>query len=288
MVGTDSPGMAETIQAERHPEDDRIEVIRLDAPGRSNAIDLRMLHELTEAVVAADRDDGVRGIVLGATGDTFCAGASLQELTDLEFEEGARWLTAYFDALDILRDTGKPVVAGVEGTCVAGGNELASACDLIVAGENAEFGQPEVGVGSTAAGGGVQLLPLMVGEKRARDLLLTGRLLTAEEAKTIGLINRVVEDGSAEARAVELVETIIDDKSPQAYRTIKAVMKQWTNLGLTGQEMARDLTARVWASEEFRERADTFLAREEFDPRPFQGTRPRDPRDPQVEGESDG
>jgi len=276
-VGADPPAMAETIQAERHPEDDRIEVVRLDAPERSNAIDLRMLQELTEAVVAADRDDGVRGIVLGATGDTFCAGASLQELADLGFEEGARWLTAYFEALDMLRDTGKPVVAGVDGTCVAGGNELASACDLIVAGESAEFGQPEVGVGSTAAGGGVQLLPLMVGEKRARDLLLTGRLLTAEEAKAIGLINRVVEDGSAETRAVDLVGTIIDDKSPQAYRTIKAVMKQWTNLGLTGQEMARDLTARVWASEEFRERADTFLAREAFEPRPFQGTRPRDP-----------
>ena len=284
VVGTDPPGMAETIQAERHPADDRIEVVRLDAPERSNVIDLQMLHELTEAVVAADRDDGVRGIVLGATGDAFCAGASLQELSDLEFEEGARWLTAYFDVLDILRDTGKPVVAGVEGTCVAGGNELASACDLIVAGESAEFGQPEVGVGSTAAGGGVQLLPLMVGEKRARDLLLTGRLLTAEEAKAIGLINRVVEDGSAEARAIELVETIIDDKSPQAYRTIKAIIKQWTNLGLTGQEMARDLTARVWASEEFRERADTFLAREAFDSRPFQGTRPRDPRN-QPEGD---
>jgi len=280
--------MAETIQAERHPTDDRIEHIRLDAPERSNVIDLRMLQELTEAVVTADRDDGVRGIVLGATGDAFCAGASLQELADLEFEEGTRWLTAYFDVLDILRDTGKPVVAAVEGTCVAGGNELASACDLIVAGETAEFGQPEVGVGSTAAGGGVQLLLLIVGEKRARDLLLTGRLLTAEEAKQIGLITRVVDDSSAEARAVELVETIIDDKSPQAHRTIKAVMKQWTNLGLTGQEMARDLTARVWASEEFCERAETFLAREEFDPRAFQGTRPRDPQEPGAGDGQDG
>lgn len=138
VVGTDPPAIAETTQAERHPEDDRIEVIRLDAPERSNVIDLRMLRELTDAVVAADRDDGVRGIVLGATGDAFCAGASLQEPADLEFEEGARWLTDDFGALDILRDTGKPVVAGVEGTCVAGGNELVSACDLIVAGESAE------------------------------------------------------------------------------------------------------------------------------------------------------
>jgi enoyl-CoA hydratase len=266
-----------TVATERHPEDDRIELIRLAAPDRSNTIDLRMLHELTEAVVDADRADDVEGIVLGSTGDDFCAGAALQELTDLSFEDGARWLTAYFDALDLLRDTGKPVVAGVEGTCVAGGNELVSACDLVVAGESARFGQPEVGVGSTAAGGGVQLLPLIVGEKRARDLLLTGRLLTAEEAKGMGLINRVVDDGDAESRAVDLVGTIVDEHSPQAYRTIKAIMKQWMNLGLTGQEMARELTAGVWASEEFRERADAFLARESPESRSFQGTRPYEP-----------
>jgi enoyl-CoA hydratase/carnithine racemase len=263
-----------SIAVEPDPEDGRITHLRLDAPERNNTIDSRMLREFTDAVVAADRDPEVRGVVLGATGETFCAGASLQELTDLTVEEGARWMTAYLEALELLRDTGKPVVAAVEGVCAAGGNELVSACDLIVAGESARFGQPEVGVGSTAAGGGAQLLPLIVGEKRARDLLLTGRMLEAEEARAIGLINRVVEDGTAEQRATALVGKILDRNSPQAYRTIKAVMKQWTNVGLAGGEMARDLTAHVWASEEFRERADAFLAREDQQPRPFTGTRP--------------
>jgi enoyl-CoA hydratase/carnithine racemase len=116
----------------------------------------------------------------------------------------------------------------------------------------------------------------MVGEKRARDLLLTGRLLEAEEAKAIGLINRVVDDGGAEDAAADLLGTILDEKSPQAYRTIKAIMKQWTNFGLVGQEMARDLTARVWDSPEFSERAEAFLAREEQQARRFEGTRPRE------------
>lgn len=269
----------ETIAADRHPDDDRIARVRLDRPDRQNVIDARVLDELTVAVTDADRDDEVRGILLGSTEPPFCSGASLDELRELSWEEGARWMTAYFETLDLLRDTGKPVVAAVEGNCVAGGNELASACDLIVAGESATFGQPEVGVGSTAAGGGAQLLPLVVGEKRARDLLLTGRLLEAEEAKAIGLINRVVDDGEVDSRARELITTIADEKSPQAYRTIKAVMKQWTNLGLVGQEMARDLTARVWDSPEFAERAEAFLAREEQKPRQFHGTRPRDPDD---------
>lgn len=262
-----------TIEARRDAEDDRIAYVRLAAPERNNVLDMEMMLEFAEAITAADRDDDVQGIVVSATGERFCAGADLNYLKELSFKEGTRFMTAYFEALDILRDTGKPVVAGVHGICAAGGNELVSACDLIVAEETARFTQPEAGVGATAAGGGVQLLPLIVGEKRAKDLLLTGRMLDAEEARAIGLINRVVPEGEGEARAADLVQTIIDTKSPQAYRTIKAIIKPWTNFGLLGQEMARDLTAGVWDSDEFRERAEAFLAHEEMEPRGFDGVR---------------
>jgi len=266
----------DTITSER-AADDRIAVVRLDAPERSNTIDEQLILEFSEAIVAADRDSDVQGIVVGANGEMFCAGADLNYLAELSFERGTRFMTAYFEALDLLRETGKPVVAGVHGTCAAGGNELVSACDLIVAEESARFTQPEAGVGATAAGGGVQMLPLIIGEKRAKDLLLTGRAIDAEEAKAMGLINRVVPEGDGEARAVDLVQTIIDEKSPQAYRTIKAIMKPWTNFGLQGQEMARELNARVWDSDEFRERAEAFLAHEAFEPREFDGVRPPSP-----------
>lgn len=252
----------------------RIAVVRLDAPDRNNVLDMQMILEFGDAVTAADRDGDVQGIVVAASGERFCAGADLNYLRELSFEEGTRFMTAYFESLDLLRDTGKPVVAGVHGICAAGGNELVSACDLIVAEESARFAQPEVGVGATAAGGGVQLLPLIVGKKRAMDLLLTGRTIEAEEARAIGLINRVVPDGEGESRAIDLVETIIDTKSPRAYRTIKAVVKPWTNFGLLGREMARDLTAGVWDSDEFRERATAFLAGEQQEPRDFGGVRP--------------
>lgn len=263
-----------TITAKTHPEDERIAHVRLDASERNNTIDLEMLLELRDAFEAADRDADVQGILLGNTGDVFCAGADVTELKALGIEDGMRWLTTYFETIDVLRETGKPVVAAVDGTCVAGGNELVMGCDLVVAGESARFGQPEARVGSTAAGGGVQLLPLLVGEKRARDLLLTGRLLEAEEARRIGLINRVVPDEAVAQQGLDLVTTIVDEKSPQAYRAIKAMLKPWTNFGLLNREMARDMTAGVWASEEFADRADTFIAREEMKPREFQGTRP--------------
>lgn len=263
----------DTIEVDR-TTNGRIAIVRLDAPDRNNVLDMEMIQEFTAAITEADRDSDVEGIVVSASGELFCAGADLNYLKELSFEEGTRFMTAYFEALDMLRETGKPVVAGVQGVCAAGGNELVSACDLVVAEETAQFTQPEAGVGATAAGGGVQLLPLIVGEKRAKDLLLTGRKIEAEEARAMGLINRVVPEGDAQARAVALTETIIDHTSPQAYRTIKAIMKPWTNFGLLGQEMARDLTARVWDSEEFRERAAAFLADEKQEPRSFDGARP--------------
>ena len=203
----------DTITSER-AADERVAVVRLDAPERNNTIDEQLILEFSEPVVAADRDSDVQGIVVGANGEMFCAGADLNYLAELSFQRGTRFMTAYFEALDLLRETGKPVVAGVHGTCAAGGNELVSACDLIVAEESARFTQPEAGVGATAAGGGVQMLPLIIGEKRAKDLLLTGRAIDAEEAKAMGLINRVVPEGDGEARAVDLVQTIIDEKSP--------------------------------------------------------------------------
>lgn len=266
----------DTIHIDAHPDDDRVARILLDRPDRHNVIDSQVLAELAEAVVAADRDAEVGGIVLGTTGEDFCAGASLEELSDLDIEDGIRWLTAYFETLDLLRETGKPVVAAVEGVCVAGGNELVMATDLAIAGESAHFGQPEVGVGSTAGGGGAQLLPLIVGEKRAKELLLTGDLLEAAEAERYGLINRVVTDGEADGAAQALLSRILDKKSPQAYRTIKSLLKPWSNIGLAHQEVARELTAHVWTSDEFRERSASFLDHDDFESRPFHGTRPMD------------
>jgi enoyl-CoA hydratase len=155
---------------------------------------------------------------------------------------------------------------------VAGGNELVMGCDLIVAGESARFGQPEANVGSTAAGGGVQMMPLVVGIQRAKDLLLTSRLLTAEEAEDWGLVNRVVDDGAVDERALELVREIVDGKSPYAYRVMKSMFKRWHNAAMTGSEVDTQLTAAVWTSDEFRERGAEFMAGEDHESRAFLGT----------------
>lgn len=254
--------------------DGQIRMVRIDNMANNNALDLELINELGEAFKAADRDDDVQGIIFGSVGEMFCAGANLNEIKDAGLEGGTRWLNAYYDTLEVLKDTGKPTVGAVDGICVGGGQEMVVGCDLIVAGESAKFGQPEVKVGSTAGSGGLQMLPLMVGERRARDIMLTGRLLEAEEAKQIGLINRLVPDEEVEEKAIDVTMQIIENNSPQAYRVMKSVMKQWSNLAMLGWESQRELTSMVWDSEEFDERATSFMEGEDLEQRDFMGSQP--------------
>lgn len=257
-----------------HSADGSIAYVRIDNMENNNVLDLGAILELNDALRTADRDDNVDGIILGSVGDIFCSGADLSEIAGRDLETGTRWLNAYYDNLEVLKDTGKPTVAAVIGACVGGGQELIMGCDLIVAGESSRFGQPEVSVGSTAGSGGLQMLPLMIGERRAREMLLTGRLIDAEKAHDWGLINRLVDDDEVEDEATELLLDVVENSSPQAYRVMKSVMKQWSNVAMLGWESQRELTAAVWRSEEFDDRANSFMNKEEMERRSFMGSSP--------------
>ncbi len=234
-----------------------------------------LLNDLYEALVEADRDDEVNAVILTSEGDNFCAGADLNELVRGDFEAGLRWQNAYRRLVELMRETGKPVIAGVKGVCVAAGHELVMMCDLVVAGKSAKLGQPEITVGSTALGGGVQLLPLIVGEKRARELLFTAKLLTAQEAYELGLVNRVVEDGEVEKEAEKLALEVVERASPQAFRVVKSCLKFWTDMAMLNWQLARDVTAMVWATEEFKQRTKNFLEKKKTPPQKFMGIMPK-------------
>ena len=264
----------ERIIAEEDAEDKRLLWIKLNYPEKLNILHLKMLKELYKALVKADKDNKVQAILITGVGKAFSAGADVKELMEGNFERGLRWLKAYLRVIEVIRETGKPVIAAVNGNCVAGGHEIAMACDLVVAGKSAKLGQPEVIVGSTAMGLGVQLLPLIVGEKRAREMLFTGRLLSAEEAYNFGLVNRVVDDEKLHEETRKLATHIIENASPQAFRVMKSGLKFWTDLAMLNVMMARDITSMVWASEEFRERCKDFLGKRKMKPREFTGTMP--------------
>jgi enoyl-CoA hydratase/carnithine racemase len=266
-------GTTDRIEVSRADADERVVSVCLDDPSRNNVISARLLRELHSALAWADSDELTEGILVGSTSeDVFCSGADLQDLKSVSVEEANRFLDEYLSIISLLWKTGKPVVTAVSGDCVAGGNELAIASDLIIAEQSARFGQPEAIVGSTAAGGGVQLLPLLIGLQRTKDLLYTGRLIPAETAKEWGLINRVVSEGDSQLQARKLLSDILDQKSPTAFRAIKTLLGNWKTVGMQNEGVARELTANVWATDEFRERANAFLSDNEFTPRRFTGT----------------
>jgi enoyl-CoA hydratase/carnithine racemase len=264
----------ERIIVENDRKDPRLRWIKLNCPERLNVLHLKMLNEFYEGLVEADKDDTVQAVLITGVGKAFSAGADVKELIEGDFEHGIRWLKAYWRVIEVTRETGKPVIAAVNGVCVAGGHEIAMACDLVVAGKSARLGQPEILVGSTAMGIGLQLLPLMVGEKRAREILFTGKLLSAEEAYQIGLVNRVVDDEKVEEEARKLAFQIIDNASPQAFRVMKSGLKFWTDLAMLNMMIARDVTSMVWTSQEFRERCKDFLEKREMKRKRFTGTMP--------------
>ncbi len=261
------------LLVERDAEDERIVWIKLNRPDRLNVMGLELLNELYEALAEADRDPSASAIIITGVGRGFCAGADLREIKDLGFEDAVRWLTAFSRVMDLIRNTGKLVVAAVRGPCVAGGLELALVCDLVVAAKSALLGSPEVKVGSTAYLA-AELLPIVVGEKRAKEMLLTGRLLTAEEAKEAGLVNKVVEDGELEEEARKLALSVINRVCPMAFRVIKSIINFWASLGQLAWQVARDMTAAVWTGEEFRERAEAFLTKKEMRPGKLMGVMP--------------
>ena len=254
--------------------DARLLWVKMNYPERLNVMHLEMMNEFHDALMRADKDDSVQAILITGVGRAFCAGADLEEIVKGDLEKGIKWLTAYWRVLDLLREVGKPTIAAVKGACVAGGNELVMMCDLVIAGKSAKLGQPEILVGSTAAGGGIQLLPLMVGEKRAREMVLTGKLFSADEAHQFGLINRVVPDERVEEEARLMALEVIDRVSPQAFRVMKSGLRYWTDLAMLAWPWAKNLTSMIWTTPEFRERAEEFLKKKKMKPRKFMGMMP--------------
>lgn len=178
---------------------DAVRVVRIDQPKVRNAINTKTAQRLHDEFVAFDYDDTAKVAVLTGDAAAFCAGANLRDLPKLR-DSGPLGPTRL--ALS------KPVIAAVEGWCVAGGVELAAWCDLRVAGDGARFGCLERRWGVPLVDGGTYRLPRIVGLGRALDLILTGREIDAAEAERIGLVDRLVPDGTALEAAIELAEQI--------------------------------------------------------------------------------
>lgn len=201
-------------------QDGRIATITLDRPEKLNAMDRDMYRDISDRLSEIDRDDSIWvGIVTGAGDRAFTAGADLVTVHAPAAEADLRWRASRPDRFDLGLEVQKPLIAAVNGYCLAGGLELALVCDIRLASERAQFGTPEVRW-NLLHGFGAQLLPQIVGLSNAMYLLLTGSFIDAAEAHRIGLVQEVVPHERLMARAHELAEQICAN-GPVAVRMTK-------------------------------------------------------------------
>ncbi len=167
-----------------------VAMIQLNRPKELNALNLQLMGEIRDALLDLDADDSIRAIVITGNERAFAAGADIKQMAGktaidmLKIDQFTTW--------DTIRKTKKPLIAAVSGFALGGGCELVMHCDMIVASETAQFGQPEINIGVMPGAGGTQRLTKAVGKALAMEMVLTGRFITAEEAKSAGLINKVV------------------------------------------------------------------------------------------------
>ncbi len=241
--------------------DDGIAVITINRPDKLNALNARVVHELSQAFQQARSDNAVKGVVLTGTGQkSFVAGADIQQFPDLDALEGHRFALRGQAVFNRIEELPKPVVAAVNGYALGGGCELALACHLRVASENASFGQPEVSLGIIPGFGGTQRLPRLVGRGIATELILTGERIGAQRAYEIGLVNRVVPLGELLETAKELVATIAA-KAPLAVGMALQALRASDLPQHEGLRYEAALFGQSCATADFQEGVAAFLER---------------------------
>jgi enoyl-CoA hydratase len=236
-----------------------VAVVTVNRPDKLNALNVRTREEILAAFKDLAEDRDVRVIVMKGAGEkAFIAGADISEFsgnTALEQREIMRRSRAF----DAMEDCPKPVIAMIQGYALGGGCELAMACDLRIASSKAKFGQPEIKLGLIPGGGGTQRLPRLIGEGKALELILTGDMIDAEEARRLGLVNQVVAPEDLETRTMELAARIAE-MSQVALAVAKKAVKNAARMNLAaGLEAESDLFALCYSSADREAGVSAFL-----------------------------
>jgi len=231
--------------------------LTLNRPKVLNALSFALLGALSDAFGRAAGDEAVRAVVVTGAGRAFAAGADIQELSRVT--AGDFLGTGVFDAWERVASFPKPVIAAVNGFCLGGGMELAMSCDMIIAAEEAVFGQPEILLGLIPGAGGTQRLPRVVGKYIASEMVFAGRRLSAQEAERLGLVNRVVPAAQVVEVARELADRIAA-QAPLAARQAKAALRAAFESPLAqGLEAERQRFYALFGTEDQREGTRAFL-----------------------------
>ena len=232
-------------------------ILTLNRPDKLNALSLELMLQLVEALERFDQDDNVHVMLLTGSERAFAAGADINDMVDANLVD--QYKRNQFARWDRIRRISKPIVAAVSGFALGGGCELAMLCDIIIASETAQFGQPEINIGVMPGAGGTQRLTRAVGKATAMDVILSGRFLTASEALSAGLVSRVVPREHFYTEAMRVAQELAK-KPPLALRLAKeAVLKAYDGTLAEGLEYERKLFYMLFATEDQKEGMKAFI-----------------------------
>jgi len=232
-------------------------LITLNRPKALNALNQQLMKELGEALEAFDGDDAIGAIVITGSERAFAAGADIKEMKDKSFMDCylEDFLTVKWEKASLCR---KPVIAAVSGLALGGGCELAMMCDMIIASDTAEFGQPEIMIAAIPGLGGTQRLTRAVGKAKAMDLCLTGRRMKADEAERAGLVCRVVPAAELVQQAIAMAETIGKMSRPMVLMIKESVNRSFELPLSEGMRFERRLFHSIFATADQKEGMNAF------------------------------
>ncbi len=235
----------------------RVGVIRLNRPQALNALNAALIKELMAAVDAFDADPNVGCILVTGNEKAFAAGADIKEMADKPYMDA--FLKNFGANEDAIARARKPTVAAVAGFALGGGCEYAMQCDVIIAADNAKFGQPEIKIGVIPGYGGTQRLTQAIGKAKAMDMILTGRMMDAAEAERAGLVARVVPLASLMDEAMKVAETIASMSLPSAMSAKEAVNRAYEVSLAEGVLFERRVFQALFATEDQKEGMKAFI-----------------------------
>lgn len=222
---------------------EKIGLLTINRPEVLNALNIQTFGELNQLFDVLEKSRTVKGLIVTGTGRSFVAGADLGECADAKIEENRAYAQLAQSTFNRLEALPMPTIAAVNGFALGGGCELSLACDIRLAGEKAKFGQPEVDLGVIPCFGGTQRLPRLIGTGLAKELIFTGRKVTAQEAAAMGLVNRVVPQEALLDESIAMMELIVS-KSHTAVKYAKAAIDHGRDMALAdGLEFEKDLSA---------------------------------------------
>ena len=240
---------------------DAVGLVVLDRPKVLNALNRRLIEELCEALADFDADDAIGAMVITGNEKAFAAGADISEMVDKDSMD--MFTARHFKGWERFETLRKPVIAAVAGYALGGGCELAMACDIVIAADNARFGQPEIKLGVLPGLGGTQRLPRVAGKAKAMDMCLTARMMDAEEAERSGVASRVVPLDRLLDEAMEAAAVIASMSRPAVLMVKEAIDRAYETNLQSGLDAERTLFNMSFSSADKHEGMRAFLEKRE-------------------------